>query len=182
MDRRPDTDEANPVARLFEHVLSERRRALFPSGVNVLELGEGEPEGWYGAGFADPVAARRLGPAEVGRRLRDGLVAGAPVLLAFPGRHPLPGLLERLLRGALDPRTPEVLGLGLRDLRRALGGGLEWRRVEALGVLLPDESRAEWAAAHPQAFGLLAVAEEVVRTWPPLRAWGAFTVLEGVRR
>jgi hypothetical protein len=182
MDSRPDTDEANPVARIFEHVLRERRRLLFPPGARVLELGEEGAEGRYGAGFAGPEAARRLGPAEAGRRLREGLVAGAPVLLAFPGRHPLPGLLEEALRGAGDPRTPEGRGPGLRDLRRDLGEGLEWRRVGALGVLLPGSSQAGWAAAHPQAFGLLAIAEEAIRTWPPFRAWGALTVLEGVRR
>jgi hypothetical protein len=181
MDSRPDAGEANPVARLFDHVLSERRRALFPPGVKVLDLEEEEREGSFGAGFAGREVARRLGPAEIGRRLRDGLVAGAPVLLVFPGARPLPALLQRLLRGAGDP-PPEPGARGLRELRQALGAGLEWRRTSALGVLLPGTSDAAWAAAHPQAFGLLAVAEELVRTWSPLRAWGALTVLEGVRR
>jgi hypothetical protein len=180
MDRRPDAGEGNPVARLFEHVLSERRQSLFPSGVSVLDLGEDEPVGSFGGGYAGPEVAGRLGPAEVGRRVRKALAPGAPVLLAFPGARPLPALLERLLRGGDPPAGPG--GPGLRGLRQALGPGLEWRRTFAVGVLLPGVRGAAWAADHPEGFGLLAVAEEIVRTWPPLRAWGALTVLEGVRR
>src|SRR5262245_17791654 len=182
MDNRPPAGEANPVARLFDHVLHERRQAHFPAGVSVLDLGREPRDGSFGAAFAGPEAARRLGAQEVGRRLREGLAAGAPVVLAFPGARPLPALLEKILRGAGDPAGPERGLLGRRDLRQALGAGLEWRRTSALGVLLPGTSEADWAAAHPQAFGLLAVAEEVVRAWPLLRAWGALTVLEGVRR
>jgi hypothetical protein len=182
MDSRPDAGEANPVARFFEHVLFERRRALFPHGVTVLEVGDDEAGGECGAGFAAPDVAARLGAVEVGRRLRSRLAAGAPVLLAFPGARPLPRLLESVLRGTGETARGADSRLGLRDLRRALGVGLEWRRAFALGVLLPGPGRADWAAAHPQSFGLLAVLEEIVRTWPPLRAWGEVTVLEGVRR
>jgi hypothetical protein len=182
MDSRPNAGEANPVARLFEHVLFERRRALFPPGVAVLEVGRDEATGEWGAAFAGPEVAARLGPVEVGRRLRSGLCAGAPVLLAFPGARPLPRLLERALRGTGDASRASDARFGLAALRRALGAGLEWHRAFALGVLLPGPARADWAAAHPQSFGLLAVAEELVRTWPPLRAWGEITGLEGVRR
>jgi hypothetical protein len=182
MDSRPDAGEANPVARLFEHVLFERRRALFPRGVPVLDVGDDEAGGECGAGFAAPEVAARLGAVEVGRRLRSRLVAGAPVLLAFPGARPLPRLLERLLRGTGDAVRGADSPLGLRDLQGALGAGLEWRRSFALGVILPGFGRADWAAAHPQSFGFLAVLEEIVRTWPLLRALGEVTVLEGVRR
>ena len=182
MDSRPDAGEANPVARLFEHVLFERRRALFPPGVAVLDVGSDEARGECGAGFAAPDAAARLGPVEIGRRLRSALCAGAPVLLAFPGARPLPLLVERVLRGTGEASRASAARLGLGDLRRALGTGLEWRRAFALGVLLPGPARADWAAAHPQSFGLMAAVEELVRSWPPLRGWGEVTVLEGVRR
>ncbi|HEY7515385.1 MAG TPA: hypothetical protein VIC87_12950, partial [Vicinamibacteria bacterium] len=86
------------MARLFEHVLSERRQSLFPTGVSVLDLGEDDPVGSFGGGYAGPEVAGRLGPAEVGRRARKALAAGVPVLLAFPGARPLPALLESLLR------------------------------------------------------------------------------------
>jgi hypothetical protein len=120
---------------------------------------------------------------EVGHRLRRWLPRGAVVLLAFPGARPLPALLDRALRASGDvPPGDAAARLPLRELRGALGSGLEWRATFALGVFLPGRARAPWAAAHPQAFGLLAVAEEVVRTWPLLRAWGEITVLEGVRR
>ncbi len=157
MDSGPSAGAANPVERLFDYVLHERRQALFPPGVRVLDVGQGEPEGAWGAAFAGPETADRLGPAEVGRLLRSRLPAGAPVLLAFPGARP-------------------------RELRRALGPGLEWRGSFALGVLLPGRAHGAWAAAHPKAFGLLAAAEELVRRWPFLRAWGEVTGLEGVRR
>ncbi len=156
MDRSPDAGGANPVERLFDYVLRERREALFPAAARVLEVGEEEPVGAWGAAFAGPEIAGRLGPAEVGRRLRSALPVGAPFLVAFPGARP-------------------------RPLRRALGPGLDWRGTFALGVLMPGRARGAWAAAHPQAFGLLAVAEEVVRRWPLFRAGGDVTVLEGVR-
>jgi hypothetical protein len=47
---------------------------------------------------------------------------------------------------------------------------------------MPGRAGGEWAAANPQAFGFLAIAEELVRRWPLVRAWGDVTVLEGVRR
>lgn len=183
MDSRPGAGGANPVERLFDHVLDERQKTLFPRGARVLDVGAGEPERPCGAAFASPETASRLGPAEVGRRLRRWLPAGAVVLLAFPGARPLPALLERALRGSGDgPPLSAESRLTARELRAALGSGLEWRGTFALGVFLPGRARAPWAAAHPQAFGLLAAAEELVRGWPLLRAWGEITVLEGVRR
>lgn len=183
MVSRPSAGGANPVERLFDYVLHERQTALFPPGVRVLDVGAGEPGGPCGAAFAGAETADRLGPAELGRRLRSWLPAGALVLLAFPGARPLPGILERALLGTGDwrPRAAAPRPSG-RELQAALGPGLEWRGSFALGVLLPGRAGAPWAAAHPQAFGLLAAAEELVRRWPLLRALGEVTVLEGVRR
>src|SRR5262245_11187642 len=137
MDSRPGAGDANPVARFHEHVLQERQGELFPPGASVLDVGSDAREGRWDAGFATCEAAARLGPVEVGRRLSAALPAGAPVLVAFPGAHPLPALLARVLRGAGGEGEPEAKHLGARDLRRALGPGLEWRRAFALGVLLP---------------------------------------------
>jgi hypothetical protein len=179
MDSRPAKGDANPVARFHEHVLQERQGELFPPGARILDVGSDVREGRWDAGFASAEAAVRLGPAEVGRRLTAALPAGAPVLVAFPGAFPLPALLERVLRGTGED---DGVRFGTRDLRRALGTDLEWRRACALGVLLPGRRRWAWTLEHPQAFGLLAALEKLVRAWPGLRSLGEITVLEGVRR
>jgi hypothetical protein len=181
MDSRPAAGDANPVARVFEHVLHERLRELVPSGAAVIDVASDAGLGPWGAGVAAGDAAARLGPAEVGRRLVGALPAGAPVLVAFPGAHALPALLERILRGTGDEAGGPAR-LGARDLRRALGPGFEWRRAFALGVLLPRRALWPWAVEHPQAFGMLAALEKLVRAWPCLRSLGEITVLEGVRR
>lgn len=179
----PSAGDANPVERLFDFILDERRIALFPPRARVLDVGRDGTGGPGGAAFAGPDTVARLGPEEVGRRVREWLPAGAPFLLAVSGARPLPAIFERALTAAGDwrPRSAAARshGGGLRD---AFGPGLEWRGGFALGVLLPGRARAAWAAAHPLAFGLLAVGEELVRRWPIVRALGEITVLEGVRR
>ena len=52
----------------------------------------------------------------------------------------------------------------------------------ALGVIVPAQSREQWVRRHPQAFGVLAAIESLVRRWPLLRAAGDYLVIEGVRR
>jgi hypothetical protein len=182
MDSRPAAGDANPVARFHEHVLQERQGELFPPGASVLDVGRDVREGRWDAGFAACEAAVRLGPAEVGRRLAAALPAGAPILVAFPGALPLPALLERVLTGMREDDESDRGPLTARALRRALGPGLEWRGTFALGVLLPPRRRWAWTLEHPQAFGLLAALERLVRAWPGLRSLGEITVLEGIRR
>jgi hypothetical protein len=181
MDSRPIAGGANPVARLFEYVLHEHLQALVPAPARVLDVGSDSREGAWSAGFVPWDAAARLGPAEVGRRLAESLPAGAPVLVAFPGAHPLPAGLEHVLRGAEEDADAQPR-FGARDFRRAVGPGLAWRGAFALGVLVPGRRRWAWALAHPQAFGVLAALERLVRGWPGLRCLGDITVLEGVRR
>ncbi len=179
----PQAHGANPVERLYDHVLHERQMEVFPAGARVLDLEQGEPERPCGAAFVAPDTVARLGLAEVGHRLRRWLPAGAVVLLGFPGARPLPALLERALRASgVGLKGDAEPPLTVREVRTALGPGLEWRAIFALGVLLPGRDRGRWAAAHPQAFGVLAAAEELVRGWPLLRVSGEITVLEGVRR
>jgi hypothetical protein len=67
-------------------------------------------------------------------------------------------------------------------VRRELGPEFEWSAGAALGVLLPGPEHAAWAARHPQAFALLAMAEGMLRGWPLLRALGDHNLLEGRRR
>ena len=136
-------------------------------------MGDEEPERPCGAGFVAPETATRLGPAEVGRRLRRWLPEGAVVLLAFPGVRPLPALLERSLRASGDwpPRGAESR-LDGRELRAALGPGLEWRGAFALGVnygldnkkTYDNEFSASWEKRLPSASSFN-VTFLVKRTW-----------------
>jgi len=127
-----------------------------------------------------------------GTALAAVLRPGAPVLVALRGPWPLPATVRRLLTGAGEarrPRWPRLTGaaappacLTLAEARRALGPSLEWTDAYALGVVLPGPGEARWAAVRPQAFGLLAALDRLVRRWPGLRALGDHLVLEGRRR
>lgn len=127
----------------------------------------------------------------VGRGLARALRPGAPLLLSVMGAQPLPLVLKRLLSGRGEPRgqrDPHVGGVAVLahypsrgGLRRAFGPEFEWSGGFALGVLLPGPEHAAWAVRHPQAFGLLAVAESLVRCWPLLRGLGDHNVIEGRR-
>jgi hypothetical protein len=174
----------DPVSLLFRHVLDERRRALFPPGLRVLEVKGGEvapaaADGPLDAAWAGPGALDGAPLASLGRRLALALRPGSPVLLCVGNARPLPVLLARALtgQGRRPPASPS-----LREVREALGPAFEWRRASALGVFLPAPGEAAWAAANPQLFGLLAAAERLVRDWPVLRGLGTLAVLEGVRR
>jgi SAM-dependent methyltransferase len=128
----------------------------------------------------------------LGQALAAALRPGAPVLLSLMGRHPLPAMAERALtaHGQARGREPaQVAGLAVpveyptrREAQRLLGRVWRWRRGFALGVLVPDPSHAPWVERHPQAFGVLAAFEALLRGWPLLRGLGDHIVLEGVRR
>jgi hypothetical protein len=168
--------EANAVRHLFDHVLRARgATVLFPEGARVLESEDDEGPGQAAIWQPGTTAGLR----ERAERLRGHLRPGAPVLVALPGSHPLPAMLARALRGAPGWRAG---GPRLNEMRASLGAGWQWRGAFALGSLLPGPDGAEWAAEHPGAFGLLAIAEELTRRWPILRALGETTVLEGERR
>jgi hypothetical protein len=154
----------NPVTLLFRQVLRQRLQTLVAPRARVAEVG-----------------ALGLAPA----RDLDGAVSGPGVLqdadLAALGRS---------LAAALRPGAPVLLCLGaggapridLGAAKERLGPDLVWHRAFALGVIVPATSRQEWVRRHPQAFGLLAAAERLVRTWPVLRARGEYIVIEGARR
>jgi hypothetical protein len=167
--------EANAVQRLYEDVLRMRARALFPEGARVLESEDEDGPGQAALWQPRTTIALR----ERASRLRERLTPGAPVLVALPGSYPLPAMIARALQGTGGWQPG---GARLREMRGALGEGWEWREAFALGALLPGPDRGEWAEAHPGAFGLLAIAEELTRRWPIVRALGETTVLEGVRR
>lgn len=128
----------------------------------------------------------------VGGGLAQALRRGAPVLLGLMGRWPLPAMLERGLtgRGEARPRSePRVAGVPVparyptaTEVRRLLGPGFAWQGSFALGVLVPGPAHGDWVTRNPQAFGLLAALEGLVRRWPVLRSLGDHLVLEGVRR
>jgi SAM-dependent methyltransferase len=130
--------------------------------------------------------------AKVGTGLARILRPGAPVLLSLMGPWPLPATLERALtaRGEARVRSaPRVGGAPVvvryfwpGETRRLLGPAFAWRRSFGLGVLVPGPDHAGWCRRNPQAFGVLAGLERLVRHWPFFRALGDHFVLEGVRR
>lgn len=129
--------------------------------------------------------------SSVARGLAAALKPAAPVILSLLGARPLPALVERALtgRGAGRRRhAPRVGGIELPveypasgDIVRAFGGEFAWSGAFALGVLVPGPAHARWVQRHPQAFGLLAALEGVVRGWPLLRSLGDHLVVEGER-
>jgi SAM-dependent methyltransferase len=128
----------------------------------------------------------------VGRGLAAALRPGAPLLVSLMGPWPLPVLVERALRGRGESRRrsrPRVAGMPVpasypssREVRDLFGPAFEWRSGCALGVLVPGPGHAGWAQRNPQAFGLLAALEGIVRRWPLVRELGDHLVLEGARR
>lgn len=180
----------DPVSLLFRYLLDERRRALFPRGARVLEIGADTEGGggtfdgaWAGPGALDRAEPHRLAPW-----LAGALRPGAPLLLCVRNPRPLPALLVRALTGAGDWRSGASLRASvggaptsLRELREAFGPAFSWRGGFALGLLLPAPGQSGWVSERPQIFGLLAAGEALLRRWPVLRGLGAFAALEGVR-
>jgi SAM-dependent methyltransferase len=127
----------------------------------------------------------------VGRRLARLLRRGAPVVFSVMGRSPLPATVYRALRGGGARRADGEVPVGgvpvpvryprIADLCEALGAAFRWERFLGLGVCVPDPGRRAWVEAHPQAFGMLAMAERLVRGFPVLRTLGDHVVIEGVR-
>jgi hypothetical protein len=154
----------NPVALLFRHVFAARVRAVFAGRSRVVDLGSADLRSqrdldgaFAGPGVLDDEDLAALGPA-----LARALRSGAPVLLC----------LRR--EGASRVRLPQA--------RTRLGPDLAWSDAFGLGVIVPAESRERWVRRHPQAFGVLAAIEGLVRRWPLLREAGYYLVIEGVRR
>jgi hypothetical protein len=182
---RPD-----PVSLLFRYLLDERRRALFPRGARVLEIGpaggavgETFDGAWAGPGALDGAEPRRLAGW-----LAVVLRPGAPLLLCVRNPRPLPALLRCALTGAGDWRSRSAARASdgaappsPRQLREAFGPAFSWRGGFALGLFLPAPEESGWAAESPQLFGLLAAAEGLLRRRPVFRGLGAFAALEGTR-
>lgn len=168
-------------------VPSERARFEVRMAEQVAGLGEG-----FDGAYSDFGALNCADLTAVGRGLSRALRAGAPLLLSVMGPLPLPLALERGLTGRGDARgagVPRVAGVPVPAaypwpgaLERAFGPEFEWSGGFALGVAVPGPEHGAWASRHPQAFGLLAIAESVVRRWPLLRALGDHDVLAGRRR
>ena len=161
-----ETVGPNPVTLLFRHVFGARMQALFAGRSRVADLGAtdlGSQRDLDGA-FAAPGALEGANLVVVGRALGAALRPDAPVLLC------------------LGPDRSEAGHLGLHAPKARLGPDFLWHDAFALGVIVPAESRQDWVRRHPQAFGVLAAVEGLVRRWPLVRAVGDYLVLEGVRR
>jgi hypothetical protein len=160
-------DEAigpNPVTLLFHHVFRRRMQTLFAGRSRVADLGVtdlGSERDLDGA-FAGPGVLDKEDLRALGRALAPALLSGAPVILCVP-------------------RTG-ANRVGLHEARASLGPEFAWSGASALGLFVPRESQQDWVRRHPQAFGVLAAAEGLVRRWPLLRAAGDHLVLEGARR
>jgi hypothetical protein len=100
----------------------------------------------------------------VGRAVSAVLRPGAPVLLSLTA--PRPAVARYRSRQQAQDR---------------LGPDFEWSAGFGLGVLLPGLAHGAWATRHPQAFGVLAALDRLVRDWPILRDFGDHLVLEGSR-
>jgi hypothetical protein len=154
----------NPVTLLFHHVLRTRMQTLFAGRSRVADLGVtdlGSEAGLEGA-FAGPGVLDRKDLGALGRALVPALRSGAPLLICVP-------------RTGADR-------IGLHGARASLGPEFAWSGAFALGLVVPRESQQDWVRRHPQAFGVLAAVEGLVRRWPLLRAAGEYLVLEGARR
>jgi hypothetical protein len=156
----------NPVGLLFRHVVQKRLRELVAPGSSVLDVrhGTGAAGALFDGAYAGPGTLDDADLGALGRNLAAALRPGAPVLLC------------------LGPRGRPPRRLRPREARARLGPDFVWHGAFALGVLVPGESRQGWVRGHPQAFGLLAALEGVVRRWPLLRALGDYVALEGARR
>jgi len=193
-----ETAGPNPVALVLRHIVQARLEVLFPEGARVLriECRTGEEAAALapaGAGFdgaavslgAIGLSALRAVSAAVASAVRPG----AGILVSMPGPWPLPAVIRRTLtgvgverrRGARFEDAVPALATPA-EARMALGAAFDITDSYALGVVLPGPAEELWAAAHPQAFGLLAALERTVRRWPGLRQLGDLSVLEGRRR
>ena len=176
------------IALYLEHVQDECLRACFAPGSCVLELGaprSGTAARLRAAGVqvaSAPGPLPRLEAGELAERGYEGaylMEAGEPLDTS----EALAGLGRILRAGApvvlrITPRR----GRGPREVRQALGPDFAWSGARALGLLVPPESRSDWAERYPLIFGLLAALEGVVRRWPVLRSRGRVVLLEGRRR
>jgi hypothetical protein len=189
----------NPVALVFRHVVQARLAVLFPEGARVLHVECGTREEAVAQAAAGGefdgayVSLGALGLADlraVGAALAAALRPGAWVVVSMPGPWPLPAVILRTLTGVGVERRSRASRFGEAppalatpsEARSVLGAAFEITDSYALGVVLPGPAQEQWAADHPQAFGLLAALERAVRRWPGLRQLGDLSVLEGRRR
>lgn len=166
--------------------VAERVTASVLPAESVASLGEG-----FDGAYSDFGALNCTALGTVGEGLARVLRPGAPLLLCAIGPWPLPALFGRALFGSGPFRrpVPDVAGVPVpirhltpSALRQALGPAFVWTDAWAQGVLVPGPMHERWTRRHPQAFGVLAAAERVVRRWPGLRSLGDHAVVEGHRR
>lgn len=170
---------------LLEREPLARERVRFE--VCAAEAVQGLGEAFDGA-YSDFGALNCGDLKAIGRALARVLRPGAALVLSLAGPSPLPRLLSRApvgrgeARGAWPADVPAPTHYPtLARVRRAFGPEFTWSGGFSLGALVPDPGHADWVVRHPQAFGVLAALESVVRSWPLLRALGDHNVLLGRR-
>lgn len=185
----------DPAPAMVQRARSKARALGIPSGRLRFEQRRAEEcftgEVFDGA-YSDFGALSCADLVRVGEALARALRPGAPVILSLLGRRPLPARIHGTFTGRGRERgqgQPRVAGLPVPtwyatagEARVRLGPAFAWRGALALGVLVPGPDHDGWAGRNPQAFGLLAALEGLVRSWPLLRGLGDHVVLEGTRR
>jgi hypothetical protein len=171
---------------LFRYAFQERLRVMLAPPCRVLELGVAGEDAFALRGSGMEVEVRApgdlmgLGPRFDGACSGPGVLDGAdlPRAGAELAQALRPG--APVLLGLWNRRPHDPSGLGPTEVAERLGPAFSWRPSFGFGVLLPRG--APWIGRHPQAFGLLAALERVIRTWPGMRTRGEIVVLEGKRR
>src|SRR5262245_59263467 len=154
---------------------AELVRFLTARGIAVASIDDaGDPSMADGACLTPtPKDARRIAPM-----LARRLTSGAPLRVSIPGRVPLAGLIDRGLRGRGECRFCPSMD----DVLESLGPDFVWDSARGAGIVLPGPTHRAWAAAHPQAFGLLAALDAVVAPVPLLRVFSERILASGRRR
>jgi hypothetical protein len=171
---------------LFRYAFQERLRAALAPPCRVLELGEGGEGAFALRGLGMEVEVRAPGDLRALGPRFDGACAGPGVLKGVDLPRAGADLAQALRPGALvllglpSHRPSDPQGLAPAEVAGQLGPAFSWRCSFGFGLLLPRE--AAWMGRHPQAFGLLATLERIIRSWPGLRTRGEIVVLEGTRR
>jgi hypothetical protein len=190
-------EATDPGLRLRAFVLDQRKSRLGAGGGRLLvvsSVGEASAAAGEAGGYdAAWVALDRFEGVDLsalGRDLARALRPGSGLECVLPGAGAPAPVRAPALRGTGDsprerhtrfegPVTGRVTPSGWR---RALGPAFSWARSRALGVVLPGPASGTWALRRPALFGVLAAVEDIVGTWPVLRALGDQIVLEGARR
>jgi ubiquinone/menaquinone biosynthesis C-methylase UbiE len=126
------------------------------------------------------------------REAAHRLKPGAPLLLCFLTRfclwesayylrHGNPSKALRRCRGTsvahIGDFSFDVYYRTLSELRRIFAPEFRVVAIEGIGITVPPSYLEAWAAAHPRLLRRMDAIDDIVRTWPGLRALGDHVLL-----